>query len=179
MTQHSPTGDLAASDVVTFRLSGEVMAVAAAQLREVLEPVAITRVPGAPDFVSGLLNVRGAVVPLADLRVPLRLPRDDTVGTARILVLELPLAGQETVVGILADSVHEVTRIDAATLEEIPSVGTRWPPRYVAAVGRWAGEFVTIPDLPAIFAEFLSGQNGHPATSGTSGAGRPSDPETL
>ena len=62
-------------DVVTFRLDGEVLAVAAGRLREVLEKVRVTRVPGAPDFASGVINVRGSVVPLADLRVPLRMPR--------------------------------------------------------------------------------------------------------
>lgn len=177
MTVHPRLRDLARSDVVTFRLSGEVLAVRTAELREVLEPAAITRVPGAPDFVAGLLNVRGAVVPLADLRVPLRMPRAAEAPDARILVLELPLAGQDSVVGIVADSVHEVTRIDAAALEEIPPVGTRWPPRYVAAVGRWDGEFVTIPDLAAIFAEFLGDRTGRPAASGASGAGTTPEPE--
>lgn len=171
MTPHTPLRDIATSDVVTFRLGGEVLAVPAPALREVLEPSDITRVPGADDFVSGLLNVRGAVVPLADLRVPLRMPRQAGGDTTRILVLEVPLAGQDTVVGIIADTVHEVTRIDDGALEDIPPVGTRWPPRFVANVGRWAGEFVTIPDLPAIFADYLSGPSAGPSTPGASGAG--------
>ncbi|SFD72528.1 chemotaxis protein CheW [Roseivivax sediminis] len=179
MTRNARLDAIAGSDVVTFRLGDEVLAVPAAELREVLEPVAITRVPGADDFVSGLLNVRGAVVPLADLRVPLRMPRPAHRADPRILVLELPLAGQVAVVGIVADSVHEVTRLDRGSLQAIPPVGTRWPPRHVAAVGRWAGEFVTIPDLPAIFAEFLSGQNGRPAPAGTSGAAHPTEPEPF
>ncbi len=147
-------------DVVTFRLGGEVLAVPATQLREVLEATEITRVPGADAFAGGLLNVRGTVVPLADLRVPLRMPRASNDRGSRILVLELPLEGQPSVVGIVADAVHEVTRLEADALEAIPDVGTRWSPRHVAAVGRWAGEFVTLPDLPAIFAEFISAQTG-------------------
>lgn len=164
----APAG--AALDVVTFRLSGEVLAVPAARLREVLEPPEITRVPGAPDFVSGIINVRGVVVPLADLRVPLRMPRGRPAPEARILVIELPLAGEETVVGIHADSVHEVTRLDPDCLERIPAVGSRWPPRHVAAVGRWCDEFVTLPDLPAIFADFLATQTGQTSLPGTSGS---------
>ncbi|NDV00318.1 chemotaxis protein CheW [Pseudoroseicyclus tamaricis] len=178
MSKHTPArhGMDLAGDMVTFRLSGEVLAVPAAQLREVLEPVQTTRVPGAPQFVSGLVNVRGSVVPLADLRVPLRMPHPggaevsrDAADDARILVLELPLAGQASVVGVLADSVHEVTRLAPEALEEIPAVGTRWPPRYVAALGRWAGEFVTIPDLPAIFADFLAGEAGNSHRPGEAG----------
>ncbi|MFZ3582748.1 chemotaxis protein CheW [Loktanella sp. DJP18] len=147
-----------AGDVVTFSLAGEVLAVKATRLREVLEPTAITRVPGASDFAAGLLNVRGAVVPLADLRVPLRMPSHLIGPDSRILVLDLPINGQDCVVGIIADAVHAVTRIEDAALENIPSVGTRWPPRYVAAVGRWQGEFVTLPDLNAILLDVMAGQ---------------------
>ncbi|MZR15180.1 chemotaxis protein CheW [Maritimibacter sp. DP07] len=177
MTLDIRTDGIADTDVVTFRLSNEVLAVPAAQLREVLEPADITRVPGADDFVGGLLNVRGAVVPLADLRVPLRMPRHEDQHDPRILVLELPLADQDMVVGIFADSVHDVTRIAREAVEEIPPVGTRWPPRYVAAVGRCEGEFVTIPDLSAIFTEFLSGQNGRIPMPAASGAAQTTQPE--
>lgn len=173
-----PTG-FQGGDVVTFRLNGEVLAVSANRLREVLEPVGTTRVPGAPEFVRGLINVRGSVVPLADLRVPLRMPRAELGIESRILVIELPLGGQDTVVGIVADSVHEVTRIEADALEQTPPVGTRWPPRYVAAIGRWAGEFVTIPNLPVIFSEFLSGQISRSSNPGASAAGHIPEPEAI
>lgn len=162
----SNTVDITDRDVVTFRISGEVLAIPASHLREVLEVATVTRVPGAPDFVSRLINVRGNVVPLADLRVPLCMPQSDDNENARIMVLELPLAGQSSVVGIFADSVHEVTRLTSDQIEEIPSVGSRWPPNLVHAVGRWSGEFVTIPDLDAIFADFLSGQTGRQTQSG-------------
>lgn len=154
-------------NVVTFHLSGEVLAVPTAYLREVLEPVDMTRVPGAPDFTTHLINVRGTVVPLADLRVPLKMPRGPFTEGARIIVLELPLAGQNAVVGIFADSVHEVTILSPDGFEDIPAVGTRWPPRFVQGVGRWEGAFVTIPNLEAIFDDFMSAQTGRPATTGT------------
>lgn len=162
MTQHTRIAAALSGEVVTFLLGNEVLAVATARVREILEPGEITRVPGADEFVASLVNVRGAVVPLADLRVPLRMPREDSGTAQRVLVLELPLAGQDCVVGILADSVYEVTRIEPEQMEAIPVVGTRWPPRYVSAVGRWHDGFVTIPDLNTIFAEFLLGtQAGH------------------
>jgi purine-binding chemotaxis protein CheW len=78
----SATGSL---DVVTFRLGGEILAIRAQVLREVLEPVAITRVPQAPEFVQGLINVRGAVVPLADLRVTFGMLRRPLGPDGRIL----------------------------------------------------------------------------------------------
>jgi purine-binding chemotaxis protein CheW len=156
----SSAAESLALDVVTLQLGGEILAIRATVLREVLEPVAITRVPQAPEFVQGLINVRGAVVPLADLRVTFGMPRRPLGPDGRILVLDLPLAGRTSVVGILADSVHEVTRIDAGTLEDVPPVGTRWPPQFVEAIGKWGGGFVMLPDLPAIFSAFLAAQSG-------------------
>lgn len=160
----SPTSGLL--DVVTLRLGGEILAIRAQVLREVLEPVAITRVPQAPDFVQGLINVRGAVVPLADLRVTFGMLRRALGPDGRILVLDLPLGGRPAVVGIVADAVHEVTQIDPATLEDVPAVGTRWPPQFVEAIGKWGGGFVMLPDLPAIFSAFLAGQPGPLAAAG-------------
>lgn len=168
-----------AGDVVTFRIADEVLAVRASLLREVLEPAAITRVPGAPKFVAGLLNVRGAVVPLADLRVPLRMPQAPMGPDSRILVLELSMDGQAAVVGIIADAVHEVTHIEDAALQNIPAVGTRWPPRYVAAVGRWMGEFVTIPDLDAVLSDFFASQIGRTPASLATGTPPVTQTETA
>ncbi|SFP04409.1 chemotaxis protein CheW [Tranquillimonas alkanivorans] len=149
-------------DVVTLRLGDEVLAVPARSLREVLEPMQITRVPRTDDFVRGLINVRGAVVPLADLRVPFDMPRKPADADTRILVLELPLAGTLSVVGVIADAVHEVTQFDLSSLEDVPAVGTRWPPHLVTAIGRWNGRFVILPDLEAIFDSYLGGADTSP-----------------
>jgi len=143
-------------DVVTLRLGQDALAIRTEVLREVLEPVAVTRVPGAADFCAGLVNVRGTIVPLADLRVPLEMPREELGPDARILVLDLPLAGRPAVVGIVADAVHEVTRIEREALQDVPAVGTRWPPQFVEAVADQGGSFVMLPDLPAIFGASLA-----------------------
>lgn len=153
-----PTAAAEPLDVVTLQLGGEILAIRAQALREVLEPVAITRVPQSPEFVQGLINVRGAVVPLADLRVTFGMPRKPLGQDGRILVIDLSLGGRMTVVGILADGVHEVTRIDAGTLEDVPVVGTRWPPQFVEAIGRWGRGVVMLPDLSAIFSTYLASE---------------------
>lgn len=142
--------------MVTLRLGGELLAIDTGLLREVLEPGAITRVPNAPAFAAGLLNVRGTVVPLTDLRIPLRMPRHPQDADTRILVLDLDLAGAASVVGILAEKVHEVTRITASAIEEVPEVGSRWPPGFVRAIGRKDADFFIIPDLDAIFSAHLA-----------------------
>lgn len=163
MTLLAPTRAPASArprDVVTLRLGDALLAIPAQLLREVLEPVPVTRVPQAPEFVRGLVNVRGAVVPLADLRVAFGMPRRPLGPDGRFLVLDLALAGRTSVVAILADAVHEVTRLDPAALQEVPPLGTRWPPRFVEAVGRRDGELLVLPDLGAVFSAFLEGRPG-------------------
>ena len=147
-------------DVVTLQLGQDALAIRAQVLREVLEPVAVARVPGAPEFCRGLVNVRGTVVPLADLRVPLRMPRDPLGPDARILVLDLTLAGRPAVVGIVADAVHEVMRIDGDALQAVPAVGTSWPPDMVECMVNIGGSVLMIPDLPAIFDSQRAGPGG-------------------
>lgn len=153
-------------DMVTFQLGGELLAIDTSILREVIEPGTITRVPNAPSFANGLLNVRGSVVPLTDLRIPLRMklrPQDEDT---RILVLDLDLSGTQTVVGMLAEQVHEVAQVTSASLEDVPAVGARWPRHFVTSVGRQGERFFIIPDLVAIFSTYLDDVDS--ATSQTS-----------
>lgn len=147
-------------DMVTFCLGGEMLAIPTGVLREILEPVSATRVPNAPEFAPGLINVRGAVVPLADLRVPLRMPLSDQDEHTRFLVVELTLGDVPSVVGILAERVHEVTSINTDTLETMPDVGTTWPPQFVLGIGKWRDSFVMLPNLDAIFASHLTAETG-------------------
>jgi purine-binding chemotaxis protein CheW len=97
------------------------------------------------------------------------MPREPLGPDARILVLDLPLGGQTAVVGILADAVHEVTRIGHDALQEVPAVGTRWPARFVEAIAYLGGNVIMLPDLPAIFAAHPSGPAG--ARQNASGLG--------
>jgi purine-binding chemotaxis protein CheW len=143
--------------MVTLALGGETVAIPTAILREVIEPGAITRVPNAPGFAAGLINVRGTVVPLTDLRIPLRMPIRAADGDTRILVLDLELDGNASVVGILAEQVHAVIDLAGGAQEEVPSVGARWPRQFVRAIGRKDDRFFIIPDLNAIFSAHVAG----------------------
>ena len=135
---------------LTIRLQDEMFALEATHVREILDPVPITRVPNAGDFVGGLINVRGSVVPLADLRVSFGMDRPPPDADTRIVVMEIDLDGEPLVAGILADKVYDVTDITAASIEEAPSVGMRWPAEFVRGIGRRDDDFVIIPDMNRI-----------------------------
>lgn len=143
-------------DVLTLRLGGETMAVPAECLREILEPVEVTRVPNAENFAAGLINVRGSVVPLADLRVAFRIPADSGTEDTRMVVLEVRLKGAPMVVAILADKVHEVVSLEFDENEELPPVGLSWPPEYVRGICNWRGDFVLLPNLETVFSRAVS-----------------------
>lgn len=146
-TTRTPTG---AMNALTLRMQDEMFAIEAGHVREILDMVPITVVPNAPAFVTGLINVRGRVVPLADMRVMFDMARPPADADTRIVVVETEIAGEPTVVGILADKVYDVTDIEAADIQDAPKVGMRWRPDYVRGIGKRNGNFIIIPDLQAI-----------------------------
>lgn len=148
----------AAMKALTLRLDDEIFAIEAESVREILDLVPVTEVPNAPAFVGGLINVRGRVVPLADLRVVFGMDRPPPDDDTRIVVIETEIGGEPTIVGIIADKVHEVTEIDAASVQEAPRVGMRWRPEFVAGIGKCRDDFLIIPDLGRIF-EFQGGRS--------------------
>jgi purine-binding chemotaxis protein CheW len=138
-------------NALTLRMQDEMFAIEAGSVREILDLVPITEVPNAPAFVTGLINVRGRVVPLADLRVMFDMDRPPPDQDTRIVVIEIEIDGEPTVTGILADKVYDVTDIEAAAIQEAPKVGMRWRPEFVKGIGKRNGTFIVIPDLGRIF----------------------------
>ncbi|MBC2834136.1 chemotaxis protein CheW [Paragemmobacter straminiformis] len=137
--------------LVTLALGSQTLAVPADVLREILDPLPVTRVPGAGAFVPHVVNVRGSVVPLANLKIALGIPEAGVDDRSRILVLEIPLDGEPALVAIQADAVHEVTTIETLRIERVPETASLWPPEYLIGLYKGAEGFVLLPDLPAIF----------------------------
>ena len=151
LVELAQTAPVDAMNALTIRLDDELFAVEAHHVREILELVPITEVPNAPEFVGGLINVRGRVVPLADLRVMFGMNRADPDEDTRIVVMEVDMDGEPAIVGILADKVHDVTDIEAASIEEAPKVGMRWRPEFIKGIGKRNGGFIIIPNMERIF----------------------------
>jgi len=137
-------------EVLTMDLQGQTFALEATQVREILDLVPITEVPGSQPFVNGLINVRGKVVPVADLRLKFGMEQaEDTIDT-RIVVIEVDVDRVPTVVGIRADKVHEVTELAPSALAAVPRVGMRWRPDYIRFIGKRGNDFIVVPDIARI-----------------------------
>ena len=144
--------DVHTAPILTVRLGGEVFAIPAGIVREILNIGRVTPVPTAPAFVCNLINVRGRVVPLADLRLRFGMPAAEPTMDTRIVVLEVGLEGEPTTVAVLADKVYEVTQLDEVVSTDVPRIGSRWRPEFMAAIGRRNGQFVMVLDVEKVFA---------------------------
>lgn len=145
------TNDNQSFEALTLGLGGEVFAIDANNVHEILDLIPVTSVPGARAFVGGLINVRGKVVPLADLRLKFGMEQTAPTPDTRIVVVEIDLQGEATVVGLLADKVYEVTEIARASMEATPDIGMKWRSDYIMAIGKRGSEFIVIPDIVRIF----------------------------
>jgi purine-binding chemotaxis protein CheW len=138
--------------VLTLELQGELFAIEAAQVREIVDLMAVTDVPGADPAVHGLINVRGRVVPLADLRLKFGMEQRAATIDTRVVVIEVAIDGVSTAVGIRADKVHEVTELAASALEETPRIGLRWRPEFIRCFGKRGADFIAVLDIGRILA---------------------------
>lgn len=134
-----------------FKLGTEQFAIPVARVREVLDLTEITHVPKAPPYMRGVVNVRGSAIAVVDLRMKFGLePAPDTFNT-RIIVLELELEGERTIVGGLADSVHEVLELDPDQILEAPRIAMRWRAEMIEGLGKKGDQFLIMLDVARVF----------------------------
>jgi purine-binding chemotaxis protein CheW len=152
MTQDLPSG---AADIqaVTFGLGAEIFAVPVALVREILDYRAPFRIPGGPDYLLGLTELRGQGITTVDLRLRLGLPLAEPTPATRILVLDVPQPEKTLVLGLLVDRVLEVSSFRQDQLEPAPDIGTPWPSDYIAGVVRRAEGFVVLVNIARIFSQ--------------------------
>lgn len=140
-----------ASSYVTLALGEEVLAVEVGIVREILDNIPITRLPIAPPFLSGVIDVRGATVPVIDLRVKLGLPPAPATQDTRILIVNLNHEGRDLIIGLHVERVFEVAEFETEALQTVPDIGERWESEYIKAIGRLREQFVIIVDPLKLF----------------------------
>ena len=136
---------------LTFKLDGETFALGIAKVREVLDYIAITKVPKSPDFMRGVINVRGGVVPVVDLRVKFGMASTPQTVNTCIIIVEIVMAGESTILGALADKVEEVLDLDPAQIEPAPRIGTRLRTDFIKGMGKREEQFIIILDIDQVF----------------------------
>lgn len=136
---------------VTLGVEQETFAVEVEHVREILDFRTPSHLPNAPSSLIGMIDVRGATIPVVDLRTRLGFPPAVTTDLTRILVLEIDCGGRPLLIGLLADRVYEVAEIAANDIEAAPDIGVAWKSEYIKGVSRVRGGFVVIFDLARLF----------------------------
>jgi len=136
---------------LTFKLEDEVYATDIAQVREVLEYSRVTKVPRTPEYMRGVINLRGHVVPVLDLKLRFGMSRTEQTVNTCVIIVEVQIEGEKTIIGALADSVQEVIDMDASTIEPPPRIGTKLNTDFIEGMGKRDEQFVIILNIDKVF----------------------------
>ncbi len=136
---------------LTFTLDAQIYAIKISQVREVLDLTKITKVPRMPEFMRGVINLRGGVVPVVDLRRKLNIGMgEDTVDTC-IIILEITVDEDTAIIGAISDSVKEVITLEAHEIEPAPKLGTRLDTEFITGMSKIDDEFIIILNVAKVF----------------------------
>lgn len=147
----SVPGITEALQYLTFTLADEVFALDVGKVREILEYSTVTKVPQVPDFMRGVINLRGSVVPVVDLRLKFGMAATEQTINTCIIVVEVQLDGDAVVLGALADSVQEVVDMEPDQIEPAPHIGTQLNAAFIKGMGKCDDKFVMILDIDRVF----------------------------
>ena len=136
---------------LTFKLADEIFAVDVEKVREILELTNITKVPQTPDYMRGVINLRGSVVPVMDMRLKFGMPESETTVNTCIIVVEVLHENEVVVIGALADSVQEVFELEPGQIEPPPRIGTRFNTDFILGMGKNDSQFIMILNIDRAF----------------------------
>ncbi len=147
----SVDGITEAAQYLTFSLDDEIFGLDIYKVREVLDFTALTKVPRMPEFMSGVINLRGRVVPVIDMRLKFGMTKAEMSVNTCIIIVEIDLDGETTVLGALADSVQEVLELDSSRIEPPPRIGTRLRTQFIKGMGKRDDQFIILLDIDRVF----------------------------
>jgi purine-binding chemotaxis protein CheW len=148
-------GDIVRTDqYLTFTLAEETFAIEIVKVREVIDYVHVTRVPRMPGFLRGVINLRGSVVPVIDLRLILGMPSIEKTVDTCVIIAEVQMEGDSLHLGMLADSVQEVIDIDPSQIDPPPKLGSMLNTDFIRGMGKREEGFFIILNIDRV----LSGE---------------------
>jgi purine-binding chemotaxis protein CheW len=141
----------AADQYLTFFLAGEEYAITILQVTDIIECGAVTRVPGTPPWIRGVHNLRGTVVPVIDLAIKFGLTPTKITRRTCVVIVEIRVDGDPVIMGVMADSVHQVVDFTADQIQPAPSFGPRVRAGFLLGMASSNGKFVLLLDIDRIF----------------------------
>jgi purine-binding chemotaxis protein CheW len=136
---------------LTYKLGDEVFALDITKVREVLDFTTVTKVPRTPDFMRGVINLRGSVVPVVDLRLKFGMTKTESSVNTCIIITEVTVDNETTILGALADSVQEVLDLEPGSIAPAPKIGTKLKTEFIKGMGKRDDRFIIILDIDKVF----------------------------
>ncbi|MBF0519727.1 MAG: chemotaxis protein CheW [Nitrospirae bacterium] len=136
---------------LTFKLDDEVFALHIEKIREVLEFTTVTKMPRTPEFMRGVINLRGSVVPVIDLKQKFGMSYTKKAVDTCVVITEVEMEGEKIILGAMVDSVKEVMELEKSAIEPPPKIGTQLSNEYIEGMGKQDEEFIIILDIDKIF----------------------------
>ena len=147
----SVAGITGPTQFLTFHLGKEVFAIDISRIKEVLEFSSVTKIPRTPDFMCGVINLRGSVVPVIDLRLKFGMAETEKTVNTCIIVVEMVVDDEVVILGALADSVQEVIDLEPEQIEPAPRIGTKLNTDFILGMGKHNEQFIMILDVDKVF----------------------------
>jgi len=138
---------------LTFKLDDEIFGLDIGKVREVLDFTSVTRVPQTPKYMRGVINLRGSVVPVMDLRLKFEMEQTSNTVNTCVIITEIELDGETTVLGALADSVQEVLDLEPEQIEPAPKIGTKLRTEFIKGMGKRDEQFIILLNIDNVFSQ--------------------------
>lgn len=136
---------------LSFRLGEEVFAIDVSKVINILEMSHITRIPRAPEYMKGVINLRGTVLPVIDLRTKFGLPEKEATVDTSIIVLSIDITGESVLIGTLVDAVREVLELKTNEIAPSPTIGAKYNSGFIEGMWRTDEKFIMILDIDKVF----------------------------
>lgn len=138
---------------LTFSLAGEEYGIGIKKVREIIGMMTVTHIPQTPQYVKGVINLRGKVIPVVDLRLKFDMESMDYTDRTCIIVVEIAGAGKTIAMGIIVDSVSEVINIKGGDIDDTPGFGSQLDTEYILGMAKTAGSVKILLDIDRVFGE--------------------------
>jgi purine-binding chemotaxis protein CheW len=136
---------------LSFRLSDEIFALNVSKVINILEMSRITKIPKAPVFMKGVINLRGTVLPVIDLRIKFGFPEVEATVDTSVIVVSIDTNDEAVLVGVLVDGVKEVLELKTEEIAESPNIGSKYNSGFIEGMWRTGDQFMMILDIDKVF----------------------------
>ena len=144
------TKEKEAKSYLTFKLGEEQFGVHVSQVLNILEMTSITRVPKSPDYMKGVINLRGKVLPVIDARIKFGMPETEYTDNTCIIVMDLEMDGKTINIGTIVDGVLSVVEIDDSQVEPPPNIGSKFKSEFIYGMAKVDEDFIMLIDMQKV-----------------------------